>query len=192
MARRPREEVCGAFYHVTARGNCGQTIYGDDQDRGRFLYLLDRVSRRHRWLCLAYCLMTNHFHLLVQIPDGGLSAGMQQLLSGYSRATNQRYGRRDHLFRQHFFSVRLKRQSHLLAASRYIVLNPVRAGLCDSPDRWRWSSHRACAGLEYGPAFLATGELLAIFAPKPDRARASYCDFVAAGIATTSDIVTKA
>jgi REP element-mobilizing transposase RayT len=125
MARALRLEEPGGIYHVAARGNSGGTIYGDNADRHRFFELFDRVVRRHHWRCLTYCLMANHFHLVLRVPDGGLSAGMQYLLSGYARATNKRYGRRDHLFRQHFFSVRLERDAHLREALRYAVLNPV-------------------------------------------------------------------
>jgi REP element-mobilizing transposase RayT len=166
-------------------------IYCDDDDREAFLWRLDRVSRRHRWLCLTYCLMANHFHLLVCIPEGGLSAGMQELLSGFSRATNQRHGRCDHLFKQHFFSTRMKRDEQLLETSRYIVLNPTRAGLCASPERWKWSSYLACAGLSFVPNFLAADELLRFFAPQPDDARQRYREFVASAVDAGSDIVTK-
>ena len=136
--------------------------------------------------------MTNHFHFLLRIPQGGLSAGMQQLLTGYSRVTNKRYGRRDHLFRQHFLSVKLERDSHLLESARYLVLNPVRAGLCDEPRRWRWSSYRACAGLAFVPRFLAADELLKLFDKRPGPARRRYRDFVASAPDAVSDTVTEA
>lgn len=192
MARAPREEEPGGFYHVAARGNCGQDIFSDDVDRGELLSRLDRTSRRYNWICLAYCLMTNHFHLVVTIPDGGLSTGMQELLSGYSRQTNRRYGRRDHLFRQHFFSVRLQRHEHLLEVCRYVVLNPVRAALCAAPEAWRWSSYRACAGLSFAPAFLARDNLLALFGRSPTVAEQRYRSFVAAGAVAVSDTGTGA
>jgi putative transposase len=192
MARAPREEFPGGLYHVAARGNSGQDIYFDDRDRRHFFWRLDRVVQRHRWLCLAYCLMSNHFHLVLHTPDGGLSPGMQELLSGYSRTTNQRYGRRDHLFRQHFFSVRLKRDPHLLEVSRYVVLNPVRAGICEKPESWRWSSYRASVGLSFVPPFLAVHELLRFFGPSPEKARLRYEDFVASAPPAVSDTVTGA
>jgi putative transposase len=129
MSRPWRLEEPGGTYHVAARGNCGQDIFRDGRDRLEFMRRLEKAVTRYRWICLAYCLMTNHFHLVLRIPEGGLSSGMQELISGYSRETNRRYGRRDHLFKQRFFSVQLKRDSHLLEACRYVVLNPVRAGL---------------------------------------------------------------
>jgi hypothetical protein len=123
--------------------------------------------------------MTNHFHLILRNPQGGLSSGMQHLVSGHSRETNRRYGRRDHLFRQRFFSVQLTRDSHFLEACRYVVLNPVRAGLCRSPAEWQWSSYRACAGFTFSPSFLAAGELLQMFGNRPSEAAARYRAFVA-------------
>jgi REP element-mobilizing transposase RayT len=192
MARARRIEEPGAVYHVTARGNCGQAIYRDDEDRLRFLNRLERSVAKYRWICLAYCLMTNHYHLVVQTPTGGLSNGMQELNCGYSRENNRRYGRRDHLFRQRFFSVQLKRDSHLLEACRYVVLNPVRARLCRSPAHWRWSSYRACAGFSFAPPFLAVGELLGMFSRHPKASEAAYRRFVAAAADAVSDIVAKA
>jgi putative transposase len=181
MPRTWRIEEPGAIYHVGSRGNFGQAIFGDDLDRIEFLGRLHRTVGRHRWMCLAYCLMTNHFHLVIGIPHGGLSAGMQELTSGYSRETNRRYGRSGHVFRQRFFSRQVERDEHLLESCRYVVLNPVRAGLCASPAQWRWSSYRACAGFSFAPPFLATADLLSLFGPRPEVAQAWYRDFVAAG-----------
>ncbi len=191
VARSPREEEPGGYYHVGARGNCGQRIFGDAADSRFFLVSLARCVRRHHWICLAYCLMTNHFHLVVRVADAGLACGMQELISGYSRQTNRRYGRSDHLFRQRYFSTHLERHEHLLEACRYVVLNPVRARLCSSPEEWNWSSYRACAGVSFAPGFLATDELLSLFGRTPRLARASYCDFVAAALPAVSDAVTE-
>jgi REP-associated tyrosine transposase len=188
MTRARRLEEPGGTYHVAARGNSGQEIYRDDEDRHEFLSRLDRCVGRYRWICLAYCLMTNHFHLVLKIPEGGLSSGMQQLVSGYARETNSRYGRRDHLFKQHFFSVMLERDAHLLEACRYVVLNPVRAGLSASPAAWRWSSYRACAGFTFAPRLLATGELLKLFGREPHVAQARYREFVASARDAKSNV----
>jgi REP element-mobilizing transposase RayT len=199
MARPLRCEEAGAAYHVAARGSSGQTIFRDDRDRRVFFGLLDRGAMLYRWELLAYCLMTNHFHFLVRIPEGGLSAGMQWLLTGYSRATNKRYGKSDHLFRQHFRSIKLERESHLLESARYIALNPVRAGLCEEPQQWQWSSYGACAGLAYVPHFLAADELLKVFHARPSPARRRYREFVASArdadvrhTTLVSDTVTEA
>ena len=182
--------MLGGTYHVAARGNCGQDIFRDGRDREAFLARFDRCAARYRLVCLAYCLMTNHFHLVLKNPEGGLSSGMQMLISGHSREMNQRYGRRDHLFKQHFASKRITREAHLLEACRYVVLNPVRAGLCRSPAGWKWSSYRACAGFAFAPNFLATGELLGIFASRPGVAAARYCEFVASAHDAVSDTLT--
>ena len=192
MARAWRQEELGGIYHVAARGNNGQDIFRDDFDRKEFLKRLGRCVSRYRWVCLAYCLMTNHFHLVLRNPEGGLSSGMPELISGHARQMNQRHGRRDHLFKQRFFSVQLTRESHFLEACRYVVLNPVRAGLCQSPAEWRWSSYRACAGHTFALGFLSTGELLRIFDSRPGMAAARYRSFVASADDAGSDAVTEA
>jgi REP element-mobilizing transposase RayT len=174
--------VAGGVYHVATRGNNKQPVFGDDNDRWLFLWRLRRVARVHNWICFAYCLMGNHFHLIVKIPDGGLSLGMQQLLSGYSRAKNQREGRCDHVFKQRFFSALFEYESHFYAACRYVALNPVEAGLCAKPEEWHWSSYGACAGVRFAPDFLAVDELLRLFGPDPDSARRRYISFVCAGL----------
>ena len=183
--RRPDEP--GATYHVNSKGTNDEPIFFDRDDRVGFVWQLDRVASRYGWVVLAYCLMTNHYHLVLRVPDGGLSAGMQKLNRGYSWRTNRRYGRRMHLFRQRFFSAKIKTESHLLEASRYAVINPVRAGLCDLPEHWRWSSYRATAGLEPAPAFLAVDELVGIFDPNPERGRQTYREFVQAGLVLVSE-----
>jgi putative transposase len=177
------------MYHVASRGNDRQPIYNDDADRRAFLVELARVVRRYRWLVLAHCLMTNHYHLVLRLPDGGLSDGMRELNGGYSRLTNLRHGRSDHLFRNRFFATELENDTHLLEACRYAVLNPVRAGICALPEEWEWSSYRSCAGIEFAPAITATNELLCLFGPSPDEARRRYVAFVRAGAGPVSDTV---
>jgi REP element-mobilizing transposase RayT len=183
MGRPHRAEIPGGTYHVTTRGSNRQPIYWTDEDRWLFLRLLGIVSVKYSWTVLAYCLMTNHFHLVLQIADGGLSAGMQWLNGTCSRVTNQRYGRTAHLFRNRFSSRLIESDAQLLVACRYVVLNPVKAGLCSRPDEWPWSSYRATVGLEPRPAFLADGELLRRFAPSVPEARRLYAEFVAEGVA---------
>jgi putative transposase len=185
-----RDETPGAVYHVTTRGDNQEPIFRDDADRIAFLWMLGRVGRKYRWTGLAYCLMGNHYHLLLQIPFGGLSAGMDVLNGGYARRTNARYARSGHVFGRRFYSSLIENDQHLLAACRYIVLNPIRASLCSRPEEWRWSSHRACAGLELANSFLATDELLKLFATEPGRARASYCSFVQEGHGPAAATVT--
>ena len=183
--RRP--DVPGATYHVTAKGTNDEPIFFDDHDRWVFLMQLERVAEKYGWVVLAYCLMRNHYHLVLRVPDGGLSAGMQELNRGYSWRTNLRYGRRMHLFRQRFWSAEIETESHLLESCRYTVLNPVKAGVCRLPDEWRWSSYRATAGTEPAPRFLAIDTLLGILDRDPRRARQTYREFVQAGLVHVSE-----
>jgi REP element-mobilizing transposase RayT len=186
-----RDEVPGGVYHVTARGNNQGPIYRDHADRTAFLRLLGRVANKYRWTGLGYCLMGNHYHLLVRIPFGGLSRGMDVLNGGYARRTNVRYGRSGHVFGRRFQSTFVESEEQLLEASRYIVLNPVRASLCSRPEDWLWSSYRACAGLEHAPSFLVPEDLLCLFARKPEAARASYRRFVREGRLPVAATVTR-
>ena len=187
MPRRPREVEPGGIYHVGSRGNNRQPLYWEDQDRSDFLGLLDEVARRWEWIVLTYCLMPNHFHLIVRVPKCGLSEGMQYLNGSYARRTNARYGRTDHLFRNRFWSKFIDSDSQLLSTIRYVVLNPVRAGLCSAPELWRWSSHRACAGLDEVPRFLAVDYVHAFFGKRRAEACLAYRRFVSDGQDTVSD-----
>jgi putative transposase len=177
----PRPDIPGALYHVASRGSNKEVIFFDNEDRGAFLNVLARVTLRHSWVVLAYCQMTTHYHLVVRVPLGGLSDGMRLLNTGFSRRTNRRHGRTSHLFRNRFFSVILEEESHILEVCRYVVLNPVRAGMCRSPSEWPWSSYRSSAGLEVGPSFLATSELLGMFGTNLPRAQMAYRAFVRDG-----------
>ena len=189
MGRAPRVEVPGGIYHVTARGNNRGDLVWDDYDRDACTLMLGRAAEKYEWVVLAYCLMTNHYHLLVRVPRGGLSAGIRLLNGGYSRRTNVRYGRVGHLFQNRFGAVHVTRDEHLKEASRYIVLNPVRAGLCAAPAHWRWSSYRAAVGLEFPLPFLACDELLGLFGRSPAAARSAYGAFVLDGLVPVSDTV---
>jgi putative transposase len=175
------------IYHLTSRGNDRQTIFWDDLDRRAFLDRLAANALKHRWIVLAYCLMTNHYHLVVTAPHGGISHGMQALNGGYSRRTNSRYGRSRHLFQNRFSARAIARDAHLLEACRYVVLNPIRAKICERPEDWRWSSYAACAGLQLAPRFLAVDELLRLFGEHPREARRRYAAFVAEGHVQASD-----
>jgi len=179
-------EVPGGIYHVGARGNRGCELYADDAERRIFLRLLSTAVARHGWTCHAYCLMTNHYHLLVQLESVGLSAGVKLLNGGFARFSNRRHGNdRQHLFRNRFWSEFIESESHLLETARYIVLNPVRGGHCDRPERSTWSSYRACAGFDHPPRFLGAKEHLALFARSPAAARRAYRQFVRDGLGVT-------
>jgi putative transposase len=158
-----REECEGGVFHVFARGNAKQAIYLDDYDRRSYLRMLGRVVEKQSWRCLAYCLMVNHVHLLLETPAGNLSTGMQRLHSGYAQTFNERHGRSGHLFQGRYGSVRVKTDEQLWTLARYLAANPVKAGLCELPARWPWSSHGALRGPR-PPDWLDHARLLHYFA----------------------------
>ena len=155
MPRRPRHEIPGGFYHVTQRGNGGSSIFDDDDDRAFFLAMLTRVVVREHWSCFVYCLMTNHYHLVIQIHEASLSRGMRWLNGLYAQYFNQRHARCGHLFGGRYRTAIIETEQHLTKACVYVELNPVRAGLCADEAGWVWSSYRARNGLGAAPPFLA-------------------------------------
>ncbi len=179
LARPLRLEFAGAIYHITARGNAKTAIFLDDHDRDGFLTVLSRVVKRYEWVCHAYCLMGNHHHLLIETPRPSLAAGMRQLNGVYAQGFNQRHGRVGHVFGERFKSVLVEKDEHLLAASAYIVNNPVRAGLCERAADWIYSSYRATAGLATVPGFLTLDWLLSQFTTELSSAQARYRSYVA-------------
>jgi putative transposase len=187
VARKLRFEEPNGIYHVGTRGNNGETMFRDEVDRMEWLRLFAKLAVKHRWVGWTYVLMGNHFHFVVQIPHGGLSRGMQELNTGYTVRTNKRYGRTGHLVRNRFYSGYLKDDAHLMETIRYIVLNPVRAGLCQSPADWPWSSYRACAGTELAHPFLSVDRVLSLFGTRPAAARAQFRAFVREGHVQVSD-----
>jgi REP element-mobilizing transposase RayT len=140
MPRKPREDAEGGIFHVFARGNDQRRIYRDDADRRRYLKLLSETVRRWSWHLLAWCLMDNHVHLLIETPDPTLAAGMQYLHGTYARGFNDRHTRSGHLFQGRYGAVRIQTDEQLHAATEYIAMNPVKAGLCETPEEWPWSN----------------------------------------------------
>lgn len=181
MARPLRIEFAGAVYHVTARGNAKQDIYLDHGDKAAFLQLLARACDRHTWRCHGYCLMMNHYHLLLETGAPSLSKGMKYLNGTYTQSFNRRHRRVGHLFQGRFKSILVEADSYLRELARYIVLNPVRAGMVRTPSEWPWSSYRATAGLAPTPEVLTTDWILAGFGADRAAAQKSYRCFVAAG-----------
>jgi putative transposase len=179
MARPPREELAGGIHHVYARGNAKEAIYRDDADRERYLVILGKAVVRHRWRCLAYCLMDNHVHLLIETPVPNLGSGMQWLHSLYAQAFNHRHERAGHVFQGRFGAVRVRSDAQLLMVARYIARNPVEGGLCGDPDDWSWSSHATAYDEGRAPAWLDTNRLLGFFGAGGGDSLRRYLDFVA-------------
>jgi putative transposase len=173
--------VADGIYHIASRGSDHQLLFLFDSDRLGFLDRLAVVVERYELVCIAYCLMGNHYHLLVQTPDGRVSSALQELNGGYSRHFNRVHGKSAHLFRNRFFAQEVEDEAYLLIACRYLAYNPVRAGLCRDPADWPWSSHRATAGLDPSPAFLSETLIRDACGGQPNW-RQRYRDFVAAPV----------
>jgi REP element-mobilizing transposase RayT len=181
MARPLRLEFSHAVYHVTGRGNARQDIVADDEDRRCFLATLAHVVDRYGWLCHAYCLMDNHYHLLFETPKPNLSQGMRQLNGLYTQAYNRRHHRVGHLLQGRFKAVLVEKEAHLLELCRYVVLNPVRAKAVPHPRQWAWSSYRATVGESERPAYVTVDWILGQFATQVHTAQERYRAFVAEG-----------
>jgi putative transposase len=181
MARPLRLEFPHAVYHVTSRGNARQEIVTTDADRRMFLALLAHVVSRYGWLCHAYCLMDNHYHLLLETPTPNLSQGMRQLNGRYTQTYNRAHRRVGHLLQGRFTAIVVEKEAHLLELCRYVVLNPVRAKLVPHPRHWAWSSYRATVGETSVPAWLTPDWVLSQFGQRVGPARERYRTFVAEG-----------
>ena len=157
MARPLRIEYPGALYHITSRGNGGQKIFRSDKDRVYFLKLLATLTDRFHWLCHAWCLMDNHYHLVIETPEGNLSRGMRQLNGMYTQKYNWKYHKTGHVFQGRYKAIIVDKDSYLLELCRYVALNPVRAHVVEEPEDFRWSSYRATAGIDKAPSFPCCG-----------------------------------
>ncbi|HNV02178.1 MAG TPA: transposase [Vicinamibacterales bacterium] len=149
MARPLRLCFAGACYHVMARGNAKSPIFLDTDDYRKSLEILEETARRYSLVIYAYCLMPNHYHLVLQTRDGNLSAAIQYLNAVYSQWWNRRHGRCGHVFQGRFKAQLVQREQYLVAACLYVLKNPVRAGIVDRPGDWVWSSYGAsCHAVE--------------------------------------------
>jgi len=184
MARPLRIEYSGAVYHVTSRGNEKKPIFKNDEDRRIFLDILTKVNRRFNWLCHAYVLMNNHYHIVIETPEGNLSKGMRQLNGIYTQTFNKRHKRTGHIFQGRYKAILIQKESHLLEVCRYVVLNPVRARATESLGKWKWSSYRATADLAGPHPCLTTDWILAQFGTKVSLAKEQYRQFVREGFKT--------
>jgi REP element-mobilizing transposase RayT len=181
MARQLRIEYAGALYHITSRGNAREAIYRNDEDRIEFLTLLDNTCNRFNWYCHAYCLMDNHYHLLIETNTSSLSKGMKYLNGTYTQFFNRSHKRFGHVYQGRFKGILVEKESYLLELSRYIVLNPVRARMVRTAKDWQWSSYRATAGISVAHSCLATDWLLACFCKQRKRAQQAYREFIQRG-----------
>ena len=182
MARPLRIAYPGAVYHITSRGNEKKSVYGCDEDRLDFLDILQNVNARYNWICHSYCLMDNHYHLLVETPDANLSIGMRQLNGVYTQAFNKRHNRSGHLFQGRYKAILIQKESHLLEDCRYIVLNPVRAGMSQKPGDWIWSSYGGISGLRKTHPCLTADWILGQCGRDRRTAEKEYRKFVQRGI----------
>lgn len=184
-----RIEYPGAFYHVTSRGNRYEDIFSVDEDRERFLHILHLITQTHNWLCHAFCLMDNHYHLLVETQDGNLAIGMRDLNGIYTQSYNKNHRTVGHLLQGRYKAFVIEKDSYLLEVARYIVLNPVRAGMVKHPREYVWSSYLATSG--EGPARpgLHTKGILSFFSRRVKEARIQYQEFVEDGIGHLSPFV---
>jgi REP element-mobilizing transposase RayT len=181
MARPLRVHLPGALYHVMSRGNARQKIFLDADDYARFLARLAATTTRFDVRCRAYCLMPNHYHLLLEPAALPLSRMMQQLNSSYSQWFNRRHGRVGHVLQGRFKALVLDDESYLRRVVRYMVLNPVRGRLVENPAQWPWSSYRATAGLEEPALFLALDRVWHSFDIDGVSPQQRFADFVDAG-----------
>lgn len=182
MSRPLRLEFPGALYHVTSRGNERKPIYLEESDFNDFLTVIEETCERYNWLIHAYCLMTNHYHLLIETPDGNLSRGMRHVNGVYTQRFNRKHRRVGHVFQGRFKGILVDKDNYLLEVGRYIVLNPVRAqDMVEDPIDWPWSSYRTMMGLESAPSWLSIDMLLSQFSENLELAISKYRQFVFEG-----------
>jgi REP element-mobilizing transposase RayT len=182
MSRPLRLEFPDALYHITSRGDRREDIYEDDVDRIEYLKIFSSVIDQFNWICYAYCLMSNHYHLLIQTPDSNLSKGMRQLNGVYTQYYNRRHNIVGHLFQGRYKAIHVDQDTYLLELSRYIVLNPVKAGMVKQVGNWEWSSYQAMTGESQSPDWLSDDYLLSQFSDQRKTAIKRYKSFVEAGL----------
>jgi len=178
MSRPLRIEYPGAYYHITSRGNEKKDIFNSQRDREKFLEYLESATLRYGAVIHAYCLMSNHYHLLMETPNGNLSPIMQHINGAYTTYFNIKNNRAGHLFQGRFKAFLVEADSYLLELSRYIHLNPVRAKIVDRPEQYAWSSHRCYTGLSNPPEWLNTDFILAAIAGETADKHKEYRLFV--------------
>jgi len=181
MARPLRLELAGGLYHVTSRGDGREDIYLSDSDRAVWLAALGQVCQRFNWVCHAWCQMNNHYHLLIETPEANLAKGMRQLNGVYTQRFNRLNGRVGHVFQGRYKAILVERDSYLLELARYVVLNPLRAGMVKRLEAWPWSSYLATCGQTPAQEWLQTDWILAQFGRQRASAIRKYVQFVHEG-----------
>ena len=182
MARPLRIELAGGLYHVTSRGDRREDIFLCETDRYVWLEILGEVCKRFHWTCHAWCQLTNHYHLVVETVEGNLSQGMRHLNGVYTQKLNRTHHRVGHVFQGRYRAIMVEKDSHLLELMRYVVLNPVRAGMVGAAGDWPWSSYGAMVGMASRPDWLQTDWVLGQFGSTHDKAVMGYMDFVQDGV----------
>jgi putative transposase len=189
MTRPLRLQFPGALYHVTSRGNRRSLIYRDDADRTAWLEVLALVCDRHHCIVHSFCMMSNHFHLMIETVEPNLSQAMRQLNGMYSQYFNQRHHTVGHLFQGRYKAILVQKESYLLELSRYIVLNPLRAGMVTSLHAWPWSSYQYYVSDRPAPGWLERDWVLSQFGNSRTAAMEAYNDFVMDGVGKASPLV---
>ena len=178
MPRPHRIQVSGGLYHLTSRANFGRVAFESHKERAFFLELLAQTVRRHGWSCIAYCVLSTHYHLFVTTPEPDIAAGMQYLKGSYAQWANWRRKERGHLFDGRYKSVLVQSDGHAHEVHRYIALNPVRARIVHRPEQWGWASTRALLGLERPAPFLDVASALGTFDDNEISARRRFRSFL--------------
>lgn len=186
MARPLRIELAGGLYHVTSRGDGREDIFLDDADRLAWLELFDQTCRRFNWVCHAWCLMSNHYHVVVETIEGNLAQGMRHLNGVYTQTFNRTHHRVGHVFQGRYKAIIVEKDGYLLELARYVVLNPLRANMVKEVADWPWSSYAAMTGGQAVPDWLETDWILGQFSIQRSRAIRHYVDFVRAGVGLPS------
>jgi putative transposase len=186
MSRPLRLELAGGLYHVTSRGDGREDIYSDDQDREKWLEILGHTCGRFNWRCHAFCLMDNHYHIVVETAEANLSKGMRQLNGVYTQYFNKRHDRVGHVFQGRYKGVLVEQDAYLLELARYVVLNPIRAMMTEEIGTWKWSSYKSMIGEVAAPSWLEIDWILGQFSKQRKRAVGKYADFVRAGVGLPS------
>jgi putative transposase len=176
--RQPRVQAQDSLHHVFTRGNNKQNIFRESRDKFYFLNLLALVISKYAWICHSFCLMENHYHLILETPCGGLSDGMHMINGAYCVRFNRKYGCSGHVLQGRFHSPVIEHDDYFLELLRYIALNPVKDGFVQHPADWQWSCYKAFAGLEPLPSFLSIERALGAFDDNLARARGLYSNFV--------------